>query len=882
MKRWHFAFGALALGVPLWVYLLTLTPTVPFWDSGEFIATSYTLGLPHPPGNPVYTMLGRMMSLLPFHSVAWRINFMSAAASALTALFTFLIAARALRRWFAGSAPTTAQWIACEVGGLVAAFFLAFSSSFWDSAIEAEVYSLSSLGIAFTIWLSFNWWDHLGERGNDAILVLIAYLLSISIGVHLGTVLVAPGLLVLFALVRPSYFKDARFWLSFAGLGLFLLALVGDEFYAGVDLPGMLFWIWLAVLVAVYAMYPKRLLKNNLFTWWTLAVVVGFSVQFFLLVRSQHLPMINEGAPASFDAWKDYLLRKQYGPSNPFVRRADWWYQIDHMYLRYVGQQFMLVNHLGPFGSSSGWVRAINFLPYLLLGLGAYWNFKRDRTTFWFFLAQNLIMGPALIFYLNFTDHEVRERDYFFTNSYHFLSIWMGMGAAGVLESLVRSFAPGLAPGTAPAARPAPPRGAVTSPAVGVAGPPGAPASLSLAGSGPIRAGLALGAVTLVGISLLPMKEGWYEHDRSGFYIAHDYAYNMLTPLEKGAVVFTNGDNDTFPLWYIQEVEHVRRDVRVVNLSLLNTAWYIRQLRDQEPRVPFSYNDAQLNALEPYYDEKDQKVVWVKDQASANIIATNRWNKPIYLAVTVPEQLGLDRRLTLEGLVYRVNEQDVGAHVVDVGRTIHNLYSVFRYQGLLDRNRGYDSTVYKDENAQRLVQNYTAAHVQAAYQLEQQGHLAESVNLMRDASKISPEFPGIFEYLGRLYEESGDPESAEAAYRTGLTREPGAAEYYFLLGSLQYSRGRQEGRPALKQDGIQMLRRAVELNQQFFDWYGALFMSLWSEGNREEAVEVLRTWMRSHPEDSARGEILRRYEDSLRARTERGFSGERPLRRTGG
>src|SRR6185295_5581293 len=135
-KRWHAFFAAIAFGVPRLAYLRTITPTVPFWDSGEFIATSWLLGLPHPPGNPVYTLLGRMFSLVPIETVAWRVNFMSSFASALTCLFTFLFTVRALRRTVAGGRGTMVEWFGCELGGLVATFFLAFASSFWDSAIE--------------------------------------------------------------------------------------------------------------------------------------------------------------------------------------------------------------------------------------------------------------------------------------------------------------------------------------------------------------------------------------------------------------------------------------------------------------------------------------------------------------------------------------------------------------------------------------------------------------------------------------------------------------------------------------------------------------------------------------------------------------------------
>ena len=847
-KRWHQLAAGFAFGLPLLVYIRTLTPTVPFWDSGEFIATSYILGLPHPPGNPVYTMLGRMMCLLPFGAAAWKVNFMSALASAGAALFTFLITSRTIRRWYGDAPLTPTRQLCCAIGGLAAAFFVAFSNSFWDSAIEAEVYSLSSFILIFAIWIGFNWWDHLGETGNDRLLVLIVYILSISAAVHLGTILVAPGLLVLFAVARPNYFKTGPFWASAFLLGGFVFFLWYNEFSADVDVPLPIILIVLALLVVLYAVNRKKLIRNNLFTWWTIAMIVGFTVQLFLLVRSQQHPAINEGAPETFQTWKDYLLRKQYGPSNPFERRADILYQISHMYLRYVGQQFQLTEGFGPFGPSSFWVLAVNAIPYFFLVLGAWWNFTRDRKSFWFFLAQNLIMGPALIFYLNFTDHEVRERDYFFTNSYHFLAIWMGMGVAGVLDWLAHAFEP---------ARASPRPAEIGAPAV-VAPPAGSE-----------RMGIWLGAVALLGISLLPMRQNWYEHDRSGFWIAHDYAYNMLTPLAPNALVVTNGDNDTFPLWYIQEVEHVRKDVRVLNLSLLNTPWYIKQLRDLPPRVPFTFTDAQLDQLQPYQDDKG-KVIWVKDQAIADMMKVNQWKRPVYLAVTVPEQLGYEGHLTLEGLVFRVSPNAVGERAVDVSTTIHNLYSVFRSKGLLDKNRDYDRSVYKDDNAYKLVQNYSAAHVQAAYQLQQQGQAQDAIRILQDAVKMTPDFPGLLEYLGKSYQDMGDTTSAERVFLDAQKRFPNSAEFYFHLGVIHWQEGHRMGRADLAERGLAELRRACEMDQRYFDWFGGLFSALWLDGRRAEAVDVLRSWARAHPEDQEGARWLATYEDSLRLFQSRG------------
>ncbi|HEY6572370.1 MAG TPA: tetratricopeptide repeat protein, partial [Candidatus Eisenbacteria bacterium] len=620
------------------------------------------------------------------------------------------------------------------------------------------------------------------------------------------------------------------------------LAFLGIAEGAGWSPPPIVLVLLIGGLAALLISRRDRLVKDNLATWWALAVLVGFSVQLFLLIRSQQMPAINEGMPATFDAWKDYLLRKQYGPSNPFDRRADLWYQITHMYFRYVGEQWRILDRIGSLDLHSFWVRLVNMLPFAFAFLGAWWNAQRDKKTFWFFVAQNVIMGPFLIFYLNFTDHEVRERDYFFTNSYHFIAIWIGMGAAAFLHAVSEAIAPSGAKSEAP------PRTASVAAAAesdATAAPlPAAPAAAWIV------------AIALVGFSALPARAGWFEHDRSNFWIAQNYAYNMLAPLAPNSIVMTNGDNDTFPLWYIQEVEGFRKDVRVVNMSLLNTPWYILQLKNLEPKVPFNFTDKEIEKLYPYLDEKTGQVVWVKDLAVKDMIAANAWRKPVYLAVTVPDQLGLERQMTLEGLVYRISPQPT-TQEIDLDRTLKNLYEVFKYRGLLDANRNFDASVYKDENAMRLVQNYSAAHVQAAYQLQVQKRAPEAIKVLEDARKISPDFPGLLEYLGRLYDQEGDAAKAESYYRQGLERFPNSPEFYFHLGTLAYRRGSVD-------EAVQLLRRATQLSQQYFDWYSALFTVLWQSGQREEAVEVLRSWYRAHPEDQQTGLEIKRFEDSLR------------------
>jgi hypothetical protein len=428
------------------------------------------------------------------------------------------------------------------------------------------------------------------------------------------------------------------------------------------------------------------------------------------------------------------------------------------------------------------------------------------------------------------------------------------MGVAAHIHSIADAVAPnGARAGEAgePAAAPAPAASAAGVAALGGNSATAGPITLP-----PAPGAAWIAAAALIGLAVLPARAGWFEHDRSEFWLAHDYAYNMLLPLEPNAIVMTNGDNDTFPLWYIQEVEHFRKDVRVVNMSLLNTPWYILQLKNQEPKVPFHFTNQEIERLYPYLDEKTGQVVWVKDVAVKDMLAANAYKRPVYLAVTVPDQMGLDKQLTLEGLVYRIHPEP-GAPEVDLEATIKNLYSRFKYRGLLDSQRRFDTTVYKDENAMRLVQNYSAAHVQIAYELQTLGKTQQAIKVVEDARMFSPDFPGLIEFLGRLYDQNGETAKADSTFREGISRFPDAPEFYYHLGTLAYRRGQVD-------ESIRLLRRATELSQQFFDWYSALFTVLWQTGQREAAIEVLRGWLRAHPEDQQTAQEIQHFEDSLR------------------
>ena len=235
--RLHFALAMIVFAFTLVMYGLTVQNTVPFWDAGEFIATSYVLGIPHPPGTPLYVLMGRLATLVPIGEVATRVNFLSSLASAFAVLLTYLITVKLILAMWGGSSRQE-RWVA-YAGGVVGSFFMAFSSSFWESAIEAEVYNISSAGMLLCIWMCLVWRERLDEEKSDIPLLFIAYICFLAVGIHLGTLLALPPLVLFVALVRWRSLIDARFIataaaLAVVGLSVHLYLLISanlDKYY---------------------------------------------------------------------------------------------------------------------------------------------------------------------------------------------------------------------------------------------------------------------------------------------------------------------------------------------------------------------------------------------------------------------------------------------------------------------------------------------------------------------------------------------------------------------------------------------------------------------------------------------------------------------------
>ncbi|MGQ9811747.1 MAG: protein O-mannosyl-transferase family, partial [bacterium] len=508
--------GVVLIGI-LGCYIFTISPTVSFWDSGEFIATSYILGVPHPPGTPFYVLVGRLFSMIPFVRPALGVNLMSAVSGGLAAFFLYLITVDLLVMW-RGVPKSAYEKIVVICSGASAAIAGAFGGSCWTNSIEAEVYAPSAFVMALTTWLVLKWSKTWKEEGARNRLVLIVYLVSLCVGLHLGTVLVLPAFVIFAALVDPDLFRDWRFIVFVVFVGL-----------------------------------------------------LGLSNHLYLPIRSHLNPAIDEASPEKWEAFKDCLLRKQYKPMNPFIRNASWSFQFG-MFWRYFYEQWT--------SDHFPWTSLL-----ILFGtIGGIVHFFKHRRTFVLMGVLFLLLSLGLVIYMNFTDHEVRERDYFFAHGFFFFCVWIGFGFA-YLSDLVKS----------------------------------SKNWESFGNVVPIFLLIFTGSTFLVNFEA---------HDRRGEYNAYDYGYNLLATVDRDGLLFTNGDNDTFPLWFMQEVEGFRKDVRVVNLSLLNTSWYIWQLKHLEPKVAMRFTDKQIEALRPYRGS-DGKIYLVKDIAAKEIIDC-AGDRPVY------------------------------------------------------------------------------------------------------------------------------------------------------------------------------------------------------------------------------------------------------------
>ena len=679
-RQWNLLTAVVVFLISAFTYLSTIEPTASFWDCGEFIASSYKLEVGHPPGNPVFQIIARVFSMFGGAShAAVMVNCMSALCSALTIFFLYLTIVFFAKRLIVpkkgsdgnGDGYSLGESIAIFGSGAVGALAYCFSDTFWFSAVEGEVYAMSSLFTALVVWAMTKWYEAEDRRYANRWIVLIAFLFGLSIGVHVLNLLALPTIVFMYYYkIRED--EPFTFWecvkilaLSAVMIGFMFFIMIPwlpkiaayfDLFFVNtIGLPyntGAAFFVLALIGLCFWGLF-KTLEKGKVF--WNTAllcittILIGFSIFSVVIIRSCAKTPTNEYQPDNAFTLVRYLSREQYGtvplvyghyfgapyeveygtywaplngkykrvqsPPDPVydqsgkmlfprmyssddkavkfyqgymegkgipVRGAEYKkptfgtnlrfffdFQLGWMYWRYfmwnfVGRQNEIHApaadlftgnwesgikaidriHLGDQDNAPTWIKEnkgknhLFFLPLLLGILGLLFQFDRDKRGCWLTFLLFFMTGIAVVMYLNQPPFQVRERDYAYAGSFYAFTFWIGFAVAAIYSWV----------------------------------------SEALKGKNSTAVASVATAACLIVPGVMCAQE-WDDHDRSHRRTAVEVAYNYLNSVGPNGLLVTHGDNDTFPLWYAQEVEEIRNDVRILNTSLLGTDWYIDQMR---------------------------------------------------------------------------------------------------------------------------------------------------------------------------------------------------------------------------------------------------------------------------------------------------------------
>lgn len=649
------------------VYLLTMEATASLWDCGEFISSVFKLQVPHPPGAPLFVLLGRLFVVVFGGSnPAKAVNIMSALSSGFTILFLFWTITHFAKKLVGKGQPVLSgqQIFAIMSAGVVGALAYTFSDSFWFSAVEGEVYALSSLFTALVFWAILKWEHHANEPGSDRWIIFIFFLMGLSIGVHLLGLLTIPAIVMVYYFKRYEPTAWGTFWAFMIGCAItgfvqvaviqWTVKLAGwfdIRFVNGFGLPFFSGFIFFFILLGVLMYLGLRLAQKNHYNflrlgiWCIIFMLLGYSSYLTTMIRSNANPAVDMYNVDNPNSLVGYLGRDQYGdfpllygqvftasptdydqtsmkytkgdkkyeevgydikpvyaPEDKMLFPRVWdgsndqghanfykeWlgladgekpnmadnisfffgYQLNWMYWRYFMWNFAgKQNDIQGFGPGNvrdgNWLSGVSFVDNLRLGdqnampdsikhnkahntlfflplllgiLGLVYQYFANRRDFLVVGLLFFFTGLAIVLYLNQPGNQPRERDYAYVGSFYAFAIWIGLGVLQVREWMMRK----------------------TSESV---------------------ANLSAGLVCLLAVPVIMGTQEWDDHDRSQKVLARDLAKDYLESCPPNAILFTFGDNDTYPLWYAQEVENIRPDIRVINNSLLGIDWYINQLR---------------------------------------------------------------------------------------------------------------------------------------------------------------------------------------------------------------------------------------------------------------------------------------------------------------
>lgn len=685
-KKLNIILGWAVFAIALITYTLTLEPTVSYWDCGEYIATSVKLEVGHPPGAPLFQMLGAFFAMFTSEvtHIAKMVNFMSGLASAFTILFMFWTITNLSKKLALKSgAFSEGKAIAVLGSGLVGSLAYTFSDSFWFSAVEAEVYAMSSFLMALLFWLGLKWENEMHNPRGHKWLLLISFVVGLSFGVHILSLLVIPAIVFIYFYknytdINPKKFVIANivailvlafvfkflfpFTLKFFSVSeIFFVNSLGFPFNSGSIFAGIVLIV--GFYYGLKYTRSKKLVLANTLTLSVLFIMIGFSCWLMLPIRANANTTINENNPSSARELLAYYNREQYGDANvfydtyysitynreqkvdengnpifkdekpkyekdektgkyiivnnyknatpvytdehkgfiprmpnpavidnyksiagidpkskarpTFVQNIQFMlsYQFGYMYGRYLMWNFVgrQNDEQGNLDIHNGnWISGINFidearlgpqtdlpsdiknnkgrnkyyfLPLILGIIGLVFQLKKDQNNFYTLFLFFAFTGLAIIFYTNPKPFEPRERDYAIVGSFYIFAIWIGFGVYALYEYLKKY-------------------------------------------ANPSTVAFAVSIISLLAVPTLMASENWDDHDRSGKYTAHFNAKAYLDSCDKNAIMFTIGDNDTFPLWYLQEVENYRTDIKLVNTSLFATDWYIDQMKRKTYEAP--------------------------------------------------------------------------------------------------------------------------------------------------------------------------------------------------------------------------------------------------------------------------------------------------------